>query len=172
MQDLRAEGVDGLHLQAARRFQRPRKQPSRQGAARGRYAARPRGDLGIKRGVVECGPAPERVEHALGHVGGGRFGEGETEDFFRRHAGEQKLDHAPRQDVGLAGAGIGGDPGGDGRIGHFALQAQHVRRNDARRPGHGDLFMAHLFMAHVFMAHVFMAHPEYRLPGRRCSTIP
>ena len=76
----------------------------------------------------------ERVEHALRHIGGGGLGEGDAEDFLRLDAGEQKIDHALRQHVGLARAGIGGDPGRHVRVGGLALQAPHVGRNGA-----GDL---------------------------------
>ena len=54
-------------------------------------------------------PVAERGEHPLRHVGGGRLGEGDAEDFFRRHAVEQQPDHALHQHVGLARAGIGRD---------------------------------------------------------------
>ena len=65
----------------------------------------------VERGVVEQGPGPQRVEHAVRHVGGGGLGEGDAEDARRIDAGEQQPDHALRQHVGLAGAGIGRDPG-------------------------------------------------------------
>ena len=64
----------------------------------------------VERGVVERGPLAERVEHAVRHVGGGGLGEGEAEDFRRIDAGEQQPDHALRQHVGLARAGIGRRP--------------------------------------------------------------
>ena len=53
----------------------------------------------------------QRVEHAVRHVGGGGLGEGDAEDFRRVDAVEQQPDHALRQHVGLARAGIGRDPG-------------------------------------------------------------
>ena len=133
MQQLRAEGVNRLHLQAPRRVERAREQPPRQRAARARNPRRLLANGGIERVVVERGPAPERIEHALRHIGGGGFGEGEAEDFFRRHAVEQEVDHPLRQHMGLARSGIGGDPRRNPRIGHLALQAQHVGWNDARR---------------------------------------
>ena len=42
-------------------------------------------DRRIQRVVVERHPMAERGEHPLRHVGGGGLGEGDAEDFFRRH---------------------------------------------------------------------------------------
>ena len=64
---------------------------------------------GVEFVVAQGHPVPERGEHALRHVGGGRLGEGDAEDFFRRHAIEQQPDDAVDQHMGLAGAGVGGD---------------------------------------------------------------
>ncbi len=137
MQELGAEGVDGLHLEAARRLQRARKQPPRQRpAGRAWCGAGAPADGVIERGIVERRPAPERVEHPLRHVRGRRLGEGDAENFFRLDAGEQKTDHALRQHMRLARSGIGRDPRRNRRIGDFALQPEHVGRNDARR-SHG-----------------------------------
>ncbi len=109
--------VNGLHLQSARRFQRPRKQFARDLAQLSVGV----GDAGVADRVVECGivechPVTKRREYALRHVGGRRLGEGDAEDFFRRHAGEQQPDHALHQHVRLAGAGIGRDERGRGRV--------------------------------------------------------
>ena len=141
VQELGAEGVDGLHLEAARRLQRAGKKPPRQGPLRTgqRSAKRQTGSVengGIEGGIVERGPVRERVEHALRHVRGRRLGEGDAEDFFRLDAGEQQVDHALRQHVRLARSGIGGDPRGNGGIGHGGLHAPHVEGNDVRR-SHG-----------------------------------
>ena len=59
MQQPRAEGVDGLHLQAARRLQRQGEQPPRplRRAARRGARALDRRDRRVERGVVERGPA-------------------------------------------------------------------------------------------------------------------
>ena len=134
VQELGAEGMDRLHLQSAGRLQRAGKKPARQRTPRGigRHM-RPRLDRVIERGVVQRGPFGERVEDAFRHIGGGGLGEGDAEDFLGRHAAEQQPDHPLHQHMGLAGAGIGGDPRRNGRIGDFALQPKHVGRNDARR---------------------------------------
>ena len=55
------------------------------------------------------------LEHLVRHVGGGGLGEGDAEDFRRIDAAQQQVDHALRQHIGLAGAGIGGDEGRDVR---------------------------------------------------------
>ena len=87
MQQPRAEGVDGLHLQPARRLQRLRKQPARVRAPRGVGPAAPISAISlVERGVVERDPFGERVEHAVRHVGGRGLGEGEAEDLRRRRA--------------------------------------------------------------------------------------
>ena len=123
MQQLGAESVDGLHLQPARGVERAREQAPRQRAARGvGLKARALANGFVEAGIVERGPFGERVEHPLGHVGGGGLGESDAEDFFRLDAVEQKVDHALHQHVGLARAGIGGDPGRHGRVGDVALQ--------------------------------------------------
>ena len=82
----------------------------------------------VERRIVERGPCGERVEHALGHIGGGGLGEGDAEDFLRLDALEQEIDHALRQHMGLARAGIGGDPRRYFRIGHRALQLRGPAR--------------------------------------------
>ncbi len=103
LQQPRAQRVDGLHLQAARRLQRLRKQLARCFTQLG-TGVRHTGvdDCGIERGIVEHHPVAERCEHALGHVGGGGLGEGDAEDLFRRHAGQQQADHALHQHVRFA----------------------------------------------------------------------
>ena len=52
----------------------------------------------------------QRVEYVVRHVGGGRLGEGEAEDLRSVGAGEQQADHALRQHMGFARAGIGRRP--------------------------------------------------------------
>ncbi len=134
VQEQGAEGVDGLHLETARRFERAGEQPARQRAPRRRRRAV--GMLGngvVERGVVERGPGRQAVEHLLCHIGRGRLGEGDAENFFRRDAFEQKVDHALRQHISLAGAGIGGDPGRHSGIGGFALPLPHLARDGVRR---------------------------------------
>ncbi len=97
MQELGAEGMDGLHLEAARGVERAREQAPRQRATRSvGLKARALANGFVEAGIVERGPFGERVEHPLGHVGGGGLGEGDAEDFFRLDAVEQKVDHALR----------------------------------------------------------------------------
>ena len=97
MQQLGAESVDGVHLQPARGVERAREQAPRQRAPRGvGLEARALANGFVEAGIVERGPFGERVEHALGHVGGGGLGESDAEDFFRLDAVEQKVDHALR----------------------------------------------------------------------------
>ena len=140
VQQLGAEGVDGVDLQAARRLQRQREKLPRPAALLGVNALRAGFAHGfVERDVIEHGPCPQRVEHAVRHVGGGGLGEGDAEDAAGIDAGEQQPDHALRQHVGLAGAGVGGDPGralrvrrvelpvGDG-IGDDALFARAAHR--------------------------------------------
>ncbi len=76
---------------------------------------------------LERGPAGEPLEHAVRHVGGRRLGVGEAEDLRRVGAVEQQADHALRQHVGLAGAGIGRHPRRRRRIGRLVLyrRARH-----------------------------------------------
>ncbi len=127
LQQPRAEGMDGLHLEAARRVQRLREQPARAGAALPLRPLVGHGmDGGIELVVGERGPACQRVEHAGRHIGGRRLGEGEAENLGRRRAAEQEADHALRQHIGLARARIGGDPGRLRRIGGRALAFQHL----------------------------------------------
>ena len=85
-------------------------------------------DRGIQRGVIERHPMAERRKHPLRHVGGGGLGEGDAEDFFRRHVAEQQPDHALHQHMGLAGAGIGRNEGGRRRIGRARLRGANGGR--------------------------------------------
>ena len=108
MEQPRAEGVDGLHLQPAWRLQRGGEQPARPRALRGvGFAAGRRFDLSVEFGVAERGPAGQPLEHLVRHVGGGGLGEGDAKNFRRIDAAQQQVDHALRQHIGLAGAGIG-----------------------------------------------------------------
>jgi hypothetical protein len=132
MQQPRAERMDGLHLEAARRLQCRREQPPGMGAQTRVDAPCPDITQGaVERHIVERGPPGKRIEHALRHVGGRRLGEGEAQDAPRLAAIEQKPDHPLRQHVGLAGAGIGRDPGGHQRIGRSGLNVQHFGRDNA-----------------------------------------
>ena len=114
MQQPRTEGVDGLHLESARRLQRQREQsPGARAQRRVRRDVRDSANGGIERCVVERGPPAQLIEHAVRHIGGGGLGEGDAENLRRIDAVEQQADHALREHVGLAGAGIGGHPGRD-----------------------------------------------------------
>ena len=110
-----AEGVDGLDAQAARRLQRAGEEGA--GACeirRGALAQRVEGRG--ERAVGQHRPGAERAEQAVLHLGGGRLGVGEAEDLLRLAAREQQPRHPVGEDAGLAGAGIGGDPGGGRRV--------------------------------------------------------
>ena len=107
LQEPRAQCVDGLHLQPARRLQRTGKQLTRRPSqARARMGDTDSAYRIIERGVAERDPVAERGEHALRHVGRGRLGEGDAEDLFRRHAVEQHPYHALDQHMRLARAGV------------------------------------------------------------------
>ena len=139
LQQAGAQRVDGLNLQPARCFQRRGKQFACRFAQRhGRVRDAGVADRGIERVVVERDPVAERREHALGHVGGGRLGEGEAQDLFRRHAGEQQTDHALHQHMGLAGAGVGRHERGCRGIGCAGLRVTDGRRNGARSLHHSS----------------------------------
>ena len=119
--------MDGLHLEAAGRF-------DGHGEQRARvldFAIRSRADRTGRRSAAPARtrqrhPLRQRVEHALRHLGRGGLGVGEAEDAFRLGAGEQQPQHALRQHVRLAGAGVGADPGGGARIGGVALGTARV----------------------------------------------
>ena len=134
VQELGAEGVDGVDLQSARRLQRQREELPR--------ALPPPGvdpllaglaHRLVERRVVQHRPRPQVVEHAVRHVGGGGLGEGDAEDARRIDARQQQPDHALRQDVRLARAGIRRDPGRAGRVRGRGLHLGDGIRDDARR---------------------------------------
>ena len=86
-------------------------------------------DRRVQRVIIERHPVAQRREHPLGHVGGGGLGEGDAENFFRRHAVEQQPDHALHQHMRLARAGIGRHEGGGGRIRRARLCGTDGGRN-------------------------------------------
>ena len=112
MQKPCAKCVDGLNLEPTRRLQRQREQPPRARAPRriGIEVGHPT-DRRIEFLVVERGPAPQLIEHAVGHIGGGGLGERDAENLSGIYALEQKTDDALCQNVSLARSSIGGDPG-------------------------------------------------------------
>jgi len=70
------------------------------------------GDAGVERRLVGQRPATELVGEAVAHLGSRRLGEGEAEDALGLDAFEQQPRHAVGEDLRLARAGIGHDPGG------------------------------------------------------------
>ena len=66
-------------------------------------------------GLRRAGPRRETVEHARRHFRRRGLGEGQAQDALGLGAGEEQAEHARGQHVGLAGAGVGGDPGRRGR---------------------------------------------------------
>ncbi len=113
-----AEGVKGLDLEAARRLDRAGEQLPGEGERRRPGPAGPGFDDSLsQRLVVEARPPGELLEDAARHIGGGGLGEGKAEDLRRLRPGEQQPQHALRQNVRLAAAGVGGNPGRGGRIG-------------------------------------------------------
>jgi hypothetical protein len=133
MKKLRAEGMDRLHFQPAGRLQRPGEQTPRQSAT-GSVGL----DLGagtdclVEGGVIERGPFGKRVEHTLGHVGGGGLGESDAENFLGRDAFQEEVDDALRQNMRLARSSIGRDPSRHRGIGDGALQITNLKRDDVR----------------------------------------
>jgi len=134
MQKPCAKCVDGLDLETTRRLQRQREESP---------CSRPPRRIGIEIGhpsdrrievlIVERGPAPQLVEHAVRHIGGGGLGERDAEDLSGLDAVEQEAGHALRQNMGLARSGIGGDPGRYLGVRRRDLPPQHFVRDDARR---------------------------------------
>ena len=112
-----AEGVDGLDLQAARRFQGGREEPAGAGELAGiRAPALQLANLLGELRIVEPRPFGERVEDALRHLGRRGAGEGEAEDMAGIGAGKEQPHDAAREHEGLARAGIGRDPGRGARV--------------------------------------------------------
>ncbi len=80
----------------------------------------------------------ERVVDALRHLGRRGLGVGEAEDALGDRAGQHQAQRALREDVRLAGAGVGAHPGGGARVGGLALRALgalEVARSDERAHG-------------------------------------
>ncbi len=132
LQQPRAQRVNGLHFQASRRLQRAGEQFTRRlsqaciGMWNPGFA-----DRRIKCGIVERDPMAECGKHALRHVGGSGFGEGDAEDLLRGHVAEQQPDHPLHEHMGFARSGIRRNERGRRRIGGARLRVAHIGRNDA-----------------------------------------
>ncbi len=87
----------------------------------------------VERFVVERRPGAQILEHFVGHIGGGGLGEGDAEDACRIDTRQQQPDHALGEHMRLAGAGIGGDPGREIRVGSERLPLDHRAWDIARR---------------------------------------
>ncbi len=140
LQQPRAQRVDGLHLQPARRLQRAGKQFARRFAqARAGIGNAGITDRRIQRVVIERHPMAQRGEHPFRHVGGGSFCKRDAEDLFRRHVGEQQPDHPLHQHMGLARACVGRNEGGSRRIGGTRLGGANGVGNDAGSLHHSSI---------------------------------
>ncbi len=115
MQQLLAEGVDGLDLQPARGLQRQGEQAPGAGQA-GRRLADPGQLLGQGR-IGHHRPAAQGLEQPALHLGRRRLGVGDAEDGLRVRAAQQQPRHPVDQRAGLARPGVGGDEGGGPRFG-------------------------------------------------------
>ena len=125
-----AEGVDGLHLEAAGRLDGDGEQlPGPQNLCRGGCAVEQLGEHALQARLVGRHPLGKAGEHALGHLRGGGLGVRQRQDALGRRAAEQQAQHTHGQHVRLAGAGVGAHPGGGGRVGGGRLAA--LRRLEA-----------------------------------------
>ncbi len=106
------EGVQRLNLEAAGALDGAREQLPREDEVARTRRVRAALDDRLREGVVaEARPERELAEHAIGHVGRRRLGVSEAQDLRRRRSVEQQPQHALCEDMGLAAAGVGGDPG-------------------------------------------------------------
>ena len=112
LQQRLAEGVDRKNVDAARRVEHAGEQAAGDHALlRFRRAIDQLGDLRVESGLLGQSPAPELGGEAVAHLGRGCLGESEAKDALGLDAGQQQARHAVGQHLGLAGAGIGLDPG-------------------------------------------------------------
>ena len=126
-----AEGVDGLHLEAAGRLQRAGEERAGRHCTRATSAT---GSTQLARACA-CRLASSAVTHsasransALRHLRGGGLGVGErTGCVSGWRAAQQQARDPHGQHVGLAGAGVGAHPGGGGRVGGSRLVAPRLR---------------------------------------------
>jgi hypothetical protein len=78
-------------------------------------------EFGVEGRVRQADPAAEDFLQPQRHFRGGGAGEGEALDARRIGAGEHQPQQPVGEQLGLAGAGRGGDEGGDRGIGGGAL---------------------------------------------------
>ncbi len=153
-----AEGVDGLDLQPARRFQRMGEQAPRH---RDLQRIGPRtldlSDLVGKGCFRQHRPFGKPAEHPVRHFGRRRLRIGEAEDRRGSGAGQQQPDHALGQHMGLARAGIGRDPDGTGRIGGEPLAS-----GGPGQPGFGIGIMSRLKAGRGFALNRHRRPPRHR----------
>ena len=136
LQEALAEGVDGLHLEAARRLDGPGEQPACvQHHVGRRRAIEQVGKRRFEFRVVRRHPFGETIEHARRHLRRRRLGVGERQDALRLDAVEQQAQHAHGEHVRLAGAGIGADPGGRRGIGGCGLIAPRLLAHGGKPAG-------------------------------------
>ena len=106
------EGVQRLNLEAARALDGAREQLPREDEVARTRRVRAALDDRLRQGAVaEARPLRELAEHAIGHVGGRCLGVSKAQDLRWRRSVEQQPQHALCEDMGLAAAGVGGDPG-------------------------------------------------------------
>ena len=133
-----AEGVDRLDFQTARRLQRFGEQAAR--PPQRTLVRRPAVELGYplrQRLVGEDRPFRKHGKDAGRHVGSGGARIGQAQDLRRVGAAQEEPHHAVRQHMRLAGAGIGRNPGGLGRVGGARLDGKRVL-GDAKRALHAS----------------------------------
>ena len=104
--------MDGENVDTARRIEHARKQATGDHALLGlRRAVDQLGDFLVEFGFLGQRPTAELGGQAIAHLGRRGLGEGEAEDSLGLYAGQKQPCHAISQHFGLAGAGIGLDPG-------------------------------------------------------------
>ena len=117
-QQILAEGVNGLDFQAARRFQRLRKQCAGPRQFFAAVGARPDlADFFTQRVIGHQSPGAKLVEQPRRHFRRRRLGIGQAQNAFGPRPGQQQPRHPVGKGIGFAGARIGGDPGRAVRIG-------------------------------------------------------
>ena len=122
-QQARAEGVDGLDLEPAGRFDRAGEETARLGERLGvEVALDPEFCQHVAQPVVfEHGPFAEAAEQAVLHLARGGGGVGEAEDVLGRRAVEEQAGHPVGEDPRLARPSVGRKPGADARVGGIDL---------------------------------------------------